>query len=1088
MDRSAPGEQLRAPDAGERTVPQASDRVAEQPVTAQERRGTDDAAPVVGGKLDAENVGAGPDQRGAGAGDGTPIVGPVAGGKLDGQDVGARPDQRVGGTRPDAPAGSRPDAQPSGTRPDQQVPGGRQDVPATGGRQETPTVGGRQDVPTTGGRQETPTVGGRTDAPTTGARPETQAGPGQPTGGTRPADAGRAGNATDPARVRDGQQPDTRSSGPSADRPGVAQPERVVTTSDGAPVSERTPDVDPADRRQQPVTDGEAVPVASSGRVDEATTRLDEPSTRHEPEITPVREGDPASTPDPVDLVQRTRSERPVVDGDIDGTAVRKAIIDQLGLKDGKADRLVREAIETHFSNENLKTHFHRAADGGVVVDLGVKTRQAPQIKIEVVGIGTGRDVQAKPTDFANKRTRTPSEQSVTSERSPISADARNFRVPTPFVNVTLRLAGLFNQPSSSMEAKLSRGLKTEVTETGLRAERSVHDVTFKVTVREPRKWPWLKGQTKTDAVSVDVPLVWPRREVATPPAEPIRPDLRPRDIAQVEINGLHKIYNEVERALAGPKAENFPVGHPGARRFRDWLATLPDRGAELLTGEPVREAFQLPGKRQRVEVSIAVVDTQAVRPKETVDGRIVRTHDTTYESTAGQSVSLRWGGGLFVQAGDITGALGGGAGPIAYKYATTTTGSKTTTKGKQEVTSTYTGPVENQQVRFSYVVQVGSGADAHRLKIDADGTVWSRPEGAVEEPVRHATEPETSGHAVPETVDLDRALHQLDVIHTLPEETVAGIVGPTLHRLWVEGVVRSKDLGAFEQRLRQFVHDHAREIGRGEPVRLPVSSWAKNAPDVFVKTRPVTAEARYVGVVPGETAKTVTSVARKESADLTKSWDTTAGVSGYVFDSRVKNYKAGNAYIYGKHHTKNVENLTQEVGVEHRFDGERPLHRTSYPVEIEVALSDRWAGDGEKVHTFRGEADILVPERPAPVSDTTRTRRDSAVEDLDEVTPRWEKIDNTAGWRAASRMGTHRAAYLPPVFQLDSLKPVPDLVPTVARMVDEEPGNKVAGWGRRVLFGNRPANIDQHKASNLAGADLNRPDERTAAREALEA
>ena len=97
----------------------------------------------------------------------------------------------------------------------------------------------------------------------------------------------------------------------------------------------------------------------------------------------------------------------------------------------------------------------------------------------------------------------------------------------------------------------------------------------------------------------------------------------------------------------------------------------------------------------------------------------IVRKRDAGYESTAGQSVSLRWGGGLFVQAGDITGLLGGGAGPIAYKYATTTTGSKTTAKGRQEVTSTYTGPVETQQVRFSYVVQVGSGPQAHRIKID---------------------------------------------------------------------------------------------------------------------------------------------------------------------------------------------------------------------------------------------------------------------------------------------------------------------------------------------------------------------------------
>ena len=57
---------------------------------------------------------------------------------------------------------------------------------------------------------------------------------------------------------------------------------------------------------------------------------------------------------------------------------------------------------------------------------------------------------------------------------------------------------------------------------------------------------------------------------------------------------------------------------------------------------------------------------------------------------------------------------------------------------------------------------------------------------------------------------------------------------------------------------------------------------------------------------------------------------DTTAGVSGYVFDGRVKNFKSGNAYIYGKHSTKNIESLTNEVGVERRFDDERPLQ----PVE----------------------------------------------------------------------------------------------------------------------------------------------------------
>ncbi|GAA3440169.1 hypothetical protein [Kutzneria kofuensis] len=808
-----------------------------------------------------------------------------------------------------------------------------------------------------------------------------------------------------------------------------------------------------------------------------------QPSSEHQP---PSEHRPPDSgPPSPVDWAERARAERPKVDGDINGEPIRRAILDLLHLRDRPVDEVRESIVRTKFSDENLKAMFHRAVDGGFVVDLGSSSRSGPQIRLEVSSLGTPIHETRAKGDFTGEHSPEESRTALANTRSSVFTEARNLRVPVLFAAVNAKVAGLFNARGADLKSTVTHKSTTKVTETGVPGTRATHDVMFRVNVRKPRTWPWTKDRTFGDVVPVETTLLWP--DTHEPLSEPVgtAPLERPQDIVHAEFSGLGDVYRRLEQD------HGFPPSSQGARRLRDWLHSLPATAPELLGGKPARASFKFPGIRDRIEVIVAVADTQATHATVDHTGTIEHVRESTTERDAGTSLTRRWGGGVGVAFGDITQThVGGGIGPIVLGYGMTKVETRNVEKTVHQVTDKYQGPVQRQRVRFDFVVKVGESDPAFR--VGGAATVWRKPEDAVsQEPPATpdpATHPSHEPLTLPSTVDAERLLDRVDAVRRLPEETISHLVGSTLHRLSREGLVKAKRLPKIEQRLRRFLADYADELARGgDGARFPLSSWHKNAPDVFVRVRPDVTRPEYLGAT-GESRSAKVGGGHQDAVQITKGTDISAGITAFIYDNesvpahdvhgkpttKAVDSVGSSPGIAYKGNVREVTDIKHEAGRVHELAADGPLHRVRFPAEFEVRVGGRWAHPGKALNgggLFSGHVEVVAQERAAPVAGHDEIRP--------EGPPQWH--DGPAPEFA------HRPAYLPPGFQIDSLKPVPELLPTVTKMIDAPPTSRFAGWFRRPLVGSSPARFDEHKGAGVWGREPHVPDERNAARDALE-
>ncbi|EWM19094.1 LigA protein, partial [Kutzneria sp. 744] len=802
-----------------------------------------------------------------------------------------------------------------------------------------------------------------------------------------------AGSLADLPRVTSTAQPEQR---PEADSP---QPDKVAPKhrEQGEPVESRQHDRSP--RRDTDVAGQEPhanpTPVAAH------------PSHAGE---TPAPIPDAARPPTPTDWTERARVERPKVDGDIDGEPVRRAILDGLGLGDGPVDRTRAAMVRTQFSDENLKAMFHRAVDGGFVVDLGPSSRTAPQIRLEVASLGTPMHVTRATGDVTAGSSPEKSATTLANTRAAVFTEARNLRVPVVFAAVTAKVAGLFNARGSDLRSTVTHERATKVTETGSPGTRATHDVMFRVKVREPRKFPWSKDRTRSDVVPVEATLLWPDTHRPDPEQLPSAPLERPQEIVHAELSGIGDLYRQVEEELGG-----FPPSSEGARRLRDWLHGLPAQAPDLLGGKPATRSFKLPGSRRRIEVTVTVADVRASHAQADVTGTVEHVRRHTAESGAGTSVARRWGGGVGVVFGDIVNAhLGGGVGPIVLGYGSTKVETRNIAKLSHELTDTYHGPVLRQNVEFDFVVKVGDAT--RKVDVPDNGIAGDHnaPDGAshvdpsaVErrvpertfrtsgsaivwrtDPARHeqpdaVAEPETGAGepAFPSTVDTSRLLDRIDAVHRLPAETLGHLVGSTLHRLSAEGLVKSKALPEIEARLRRFVEDNAGELARGgDGVRFPLSAWHSNAPDVFLRARPDVSRPRYLGEVVGATRTAKIGGGHEDAVQITKGTDISVGVTSFVYDNEtaptldpqghpvldpqgnpkthgVDSVGAGAPGIAYKGNVREVTDLKHESGRAHQLAAGAPLRRVRFPAEFEVRIGGRWSHPSEPVRLRDGSS-----------------------------------------------------------------------------------------------------------------------------------
>ncbi|MEO6086999.1 MAG: hypothetical protein ABIQ18_28195, partial [Umezawaea sp.] len=995
-----------------------------------------------------------------------------------------------------------------------------QDRPATSGGRPATTSGTDQHATTS--TTSSPGAGKPTTRPTTETSPSVEQIPA--------ADRGRTTNPP----IAESKPPVTPSSSRHDDRHGSEQTTPVPGPLDPLaqhPNTRRTQEnQENQGQQEQPTQVDEITPEQEPGTPQPNT---EQPNTEERPQPTT-----------PTERVERARVERPKVEGDIDGKPVRDAVISMLNLKDSRGDRVLKTLIEQQFSDDNLKEHFHRALDGGLIVDLGSRRRSAPQIRIDVTSLGTPPSSPTRTTtDFSSSHSREQMKTSLANTRSLGTTGERNVRIPFKVVALTFRVGDFFNARGSDLTLKTVSKGETKVERTDVPGEKALHDVQFTITARKPRTPSFLplNPVKKTDNVSVPVTLLWPESPHSSTPADTVTTKLeRPQDVVHADFAGLGDVYHAVEKELGG-----FPPSSEGARRLRDWLHTLPATAPDLLSGKPQRSSFRLPGRSGRTEVIVSVTEPKVTHPRAETEGTITRSREASAETSSGESLTRRRGAGVGVQFGTFKRGVvpGGGIGPTVGVFRSTKTESRVTQKVHDEFSAKYTGPVTKQAVKFEFVVRVGDGqhkveppssggrpaiADQHDmsrpenfhgegatpeeqaktqaakpvdpakvrhyepdvvLKVEGKATVWSKPHDAatpstsgtpstLAEP-DPATRPAHESPSMPPGLDASRVLDRVDADHRLPEETISHLTGAVLHRLEVEGLVRADDLVEVERRFRRFLEDHAHDLVRGgDGVRFPLEGWHGRAPDVFVRAMPDLSQPKYVGVVESETGGGKHRAERTDSVEVGTTTEVSAGVTGSGFTSKKDEYsRSGTVGVTYDGTFKNTKEIKHQLGHEQQTESDRPLHRVRFPAEFEIRFGGRWADPGkpmhaENAHRFHSEIEVVASERPVPLDEPDTGREDS--------TPEWHD-----GEPPESQQERH--GYLPPRVELDSLKPIPEMLGTVAKMVDAP---REARWLTLVtspLAGSRPVRFDEHKGLGPLSRKEGELNERNAARDALE-
>ncbi|MGW2716911.1 hypothetical protein [Streptomyces sp. NPDC001492] len=834
------------------------------------------------------------------------------------------------------------------------------------------------------------------------------------------------------------------------------------------------------------------------------------------------RSGNPL---DPAELMRRARADRPKVTGEIDGFDVRTAIVRMVGRT--AADHAMYALIDNAFSDEQLKEHFHRSLDGGYSVDLGARVNGGPQVVVEAVGLGTPHGVASATDDFGFSHTHTTENRSASVTRQQPALEPRAARIPLPFLQIAGKIAGLINARDTSLSTKTKRDMKTEVAETGVPVARAGHTVTYRVSVRKPGRWPWSGARKREDVVHIPVKLAWPKPAADTvtlPDGTQDAGQRRTEEVLHAEFAGVGP---GVLQAVEGALGSTFRVNDPVARELRAWLDQLPGRAPELFGGQMVRKSFPFKGRWGRTQVAVAVAKDIVVRDLPEPDGTVTRTHRISEESTWGQGVTRRWGGGLTLGVGNTV-HTAGVLGPVVLGYSLTKSVTDVTDTREHTEAETYKGPIHKRQAEFALVVRVG-GHDGVAQRVDGGvATLWTRErddampadesgstvstdattetaafdEAPADTAVLDEASTETAAftaaasqdaatprHFVPEPAGVSRftVADRLDAAYRLTDETVEEIAGRVLHRLEAEGLLDAARLPDVATEFRAFLREHAREVAHGgDGVRFPLSAWRSGAPDVFVRGVLRPADGRYLGDGTQVTLSGTVTASHAQNTAVTRRKDGGVGVAGAgsIAQTHEAEYLGtGLAYKANQVVTRNV---TQRLRAERPLGGGTGIHRFDFPVDFEVRVGGRWSAPGEVARwreadaaagyvaaTIPGRAEVAVPERTVvPLAEPTQAPAEPSA-------PLWRE--------GGTPRPVQREGHLPAGYRLDSLKPVPGLQSTVAGMLSAPSGTSWRELYRRPLLGSAPAAFDQHQGKNWLERTPDEINERNAALDVLE-
>jgi hypothetical protein len=319
-----------------------------------------------------------------------------------------------------------------------------------------------------------------------------------------------------------------------------------------------------------------------------------------------------------------------------------------------------------------------------------------------------------------------------------------------------------------------------------------------------------------------------------------------------------------------------------------------------------------------------------------------------------------------------------------------------------------------------------------------------------------------------------------------LRPKTVEDIVGRVLHRLEVQGRLEAAQLPKVAVEFRAFLREHARELANGgDGVRFPLSAWRSGAPDVFIRGELQAKDGRYLGESAEESLSGSVGASHEHSVEVTKRKDSSLGVAGagFIGDHDVE---YGGVQIAYKSNRVGTDKIGQQVGFERSSGGSGKVHRFDYPVEFEVRVGGRWSVPGEVAYweyadsargytasSVAGRVEVAVPERAGVV--------------LAELSGPSERSSATVWEDGASPRSGESEVQLPAGFELESLKPLPDLQSTVATMLAAPDGARWREWYRRPLVGARPVAFDQHQGKNWLERKRDELNERNAALDALE-
>ncbi|MGW2520808.1 hypothetical protein ACWC09_28075 [Streptomyces sp. NPDC001617] len=793
---------------------------------------------------------------------------------------------------------------------------------------------------------------------------------------------------------------------------------------------------------------------------------------------------------DPAELARRARVERPRVTGEFDGFDVRTAIVRMVGL--AAADRGTYGMIDTAFSDEQLRENFHRALDGGYSVDLSARANGGPQVVVEAVGLGTPHTITSGTGDLGFSRTQTVEDRSSSVMRQAPILEPRAGRVPLPFFQIAAKIAGLINVRDTNLSAQTRRDVTTEVVETGVPVTRAGHTVAYRVVVRKPGRWPWSKARTQEDIVHVPLTLDWPRpaQNAAARHDGAQSAQLRTEEVLHAEFTGVGP---GVLEAVVDELGSAFKVNDPAARELRAWLDQLPGHAPQLFGGQVLRRSFPFKGRWGRTQVAVAIAKNVVVRDLPEAVGTVTRTHEISEASTSGQGLTRRWGGGLTLGFGNTAHATGV-IGPVFLGYGLTknvTDVSDTRTYAEAE---THRGLIHKRRVEFALVVRVG-GPDGSAQQVDGGvATLWTRERDAaalgddIGNTVSAETDEAATPRSVPEPPDASRftAPDRLDSAYRLSDRTVENIAGQVLHRLDAEGLLDAAVLTEAATHFRAFLREHVRELANGgDGVRFPLSAWRSGAPDVFVRGVLRPAHGRYLGDAHITLTGSVTASHAQNTA-VTKRQDRTVGVAGAgtrVQGDEVELLGAGLAY---KSNEVVTHEVLQRLGSVREVGGGTEVHRFGFDVDFEVRVGGRWSAPGEVARwreadraagyaatTIPGHVEVVVPERAVvPLAGPSERSAGSSAQV-------WQEGPAPAP--------DQREGHLPAGYQLDALKPVPQLQGTVAGMLATPRGTKWRELYRRPLLGSAPAAFDQHQGRNWLERRPEEINERNASLDVLE-